>query len=325
MKILSNEDVARLLTMPVAIEGIDRVMRSVSAREVEMPLRHTVPVGGQNRLGVMSGAINSPQCYGVKLLSLFPENPARGLSGHRGAMVVFEPETGSPVAMMDAGLLTAIRTAAASAVATKALAREEAEVLTLIGTGEQAEHHLTAMCAVRPISNLRVVARDPAKAEKFANWAAAQHPELKISHGTDAKKAIQAADIICTVTNSATPVLNGEWMEAGQHFNIVGASIPTKREIDDDAVKRAALWVDYRPSALAQAGELVDMIAAGQLTEDHIRAEIGEVLTGQAPGRRNQTEITMYRSLGVIAQDLAVAQFLYEQATAGGLGTDVAF
>lgn len=327
MRILSNADIAALLPMDQAIAVVDRVMRNVSAGGAQLPLRHAVPVGGTaarpNLMGVMSGAISDPQCYGVKLVSLFPDNPSRGLSGHRGAVVLFEAETGGAVAMMDAGLLTAIRTAAASAVATRALARPEARVLTIIGTGEQAEHHLTAMLAVRPVQEVRIIGRRPERAAEFAEHAAAHHPGLRISHGVDARAAVAGADIICTVTNSATPVLMGEWLEPGQHLNIVGASMPAKREVDDAVVLCAALFCDYRPSLLAQAGEVVEMIAAGTVTEAHLQGEIGAVLAGLVPGRQAADQITLYRSLGVTAQDLAVAHHVLGAAEASGRGQQV--
>lgn len=325
MKILSNADIAALLPMAEAIEVVDRVMRVVSAGGAQLPLRHAVPVGGRNMMGVMSGALDAPHCYGVKLVSLFPDNPARALSGHRGAVVLFEPETGGAVAMMDAGLLTAIRTAAASAVATRALARTGASRLTLIGTGEQAEHHLEAMLAVRPIRALHVVGRRADKAADFARHAAARFPALTITHGTDARDGLRGADIVCTVTNAATPVVMGDWLEDGQHLNVVGASVATKREIDDRAVLRAQVFTDYRPSFFAQAGEIVAMIKAGVIDEGYLKAEIGDVLSGDAPGRQLPDAITLYRSLGVTAQDLAVAQHVLERATAEGRGQDVQF
>lgn len=325
MRILSNADVAALLPMDQAIATVDRVMRHVTAGDTQMPLRHVVPVGGPNLMGVMSGALSEPQCYGVKLVSLFPGNPVKGLSGHRGAVVLFEAETGGAVAMMDAGLLTAIRTAAASAVATRALARSDAHALTIIGTGEQAEHHLAAMSAVRPLKSVHIVGRRAEAAAAFAQHAAAAYPALAITHGTDAQAGVAGADIVCTVTSSPVPVLMGAWLEPGQHLNIVGASVASKREVDDAVVLRAAVTVDYRASALAQAGELVDMIAAGVIPPDHIRAEIGAVLAGQAVGRSSADQITLYRSLGVIAQDLACAQHILSRATAEGVGHEVAF
>jgi len=322
MRILTNADVAALLPMDQAIEVVDTVMRSVSRGAAQLPLRHVVPVGGANMMGVMSGAL--PDGYGVKLVSLFPENPKKGLSGHRGAVVLFEAETGGAVAMMDAGLLTAIRTAAASAVATRALARPDATRLTIIGTGEQAEHHLAAMLAVRPVTAVHIVGRRADRAAAFADHARAAHPGLTFTHGTDAQAGVRGADILCTVTNSATPVLMGDWLEPGQHLNIVGASIPSKREVDDAVILRSEVFCDYLPSLKAQAGEVVEGLKAGVFAEDHLKGEIGTVLSG-GPGRSGDSAITLYRSLGIVAQDLAAAQHVLARAQAEGRGQVVEF
>ena len=276
-------------------------------------------------MGVMPGAIGNPACFGVKMVSLFPGNPARGLSSHRGAMVLFEAETGGAIAMMDASLLTAIRTAAASAVATRALAREDAAHLAIIGYGEQAEHHLDAMMAVRPIRRLCVAGRAAGKAGAFAARAATRYPQLDVSHGTDLRGAVSEADIICTVTAAPEPILMGDWVRPGAHVNVVGSSIPSRREVDDRMVERAAIWVDYLPSALAQAGEIVDMIAAGRLREGDLRGEIGALLLGEIDGRASLEEITVYRSLGIAAQDLAAAHHVLSRAKAQGRGQSVVF
>ena len=320
MRILSNADIARLMSPQDCFDVVAGAMRGVSSGQARMPLRMVVPVGGDNFMGVMPGALNDAG-FGVKLVSLFPGNPARGLSGHRGALVLFEPETGEAVAMMDAGLVTALRTAAASAVAAQALARPESRVLCVIGAGEQALHHIPALAARFDLHDIRLVVRRPDAGKALA----AALPGLPISVTTDARAAVRGADIVVTVTNSATPVLMGDWLEPGQHLSIVGASIPTKREVDDAVVLRADVWVDYLPSALAQAGEIVDMIAAGTLSASDLQGEIGAVLSGAVPGRRDAAQITAYRSLGVIAQDLACAAWLVAQALDRGLGHEVAF
>ncbi|MDK3017095.1 ornithine cyclodeaminase family protein [Pseudodonghicola flavimaris] len=326
MIVLTHEDVAALLPMREAIEVIDAVMRRVSAREVELPLRSVLPVGGGNRMGVMPGAIADPACFGVKLISLFPGNADRGLSSHRGAMVLFEAETGGAIAMMDASLLTAVRTAAASAVATRALASETAETLTLIGYGEQAEHHLAAMLSVRPsIGRVLVAGRSAEKAAAFAARAAGEYSEVDFASGTDLKHAVEQADILCTVTAAAQPIVMGDWVKPGAHVNIVGSSIPSMREVDDRMVHRGAIWVDYLPSTLAQAGEIVDMIAAGHFSERDIRGEIGALLSGGIAGRGSKDEITIYRSLGVAAQDLAAAHHVYDRALELDMGQHVTF
>lgn len=325
MIVLTHDDVAALLPMTEAIEVVAQAMKGVSDRTAELPLRSAVPVGGNNRMGVMPGAIADPACYGVKLVSLFPDNPARGLSSHRGAIVLFEAETGGAVAMMDASLLTAIRTAAASAVATRALARQDAGSLALIGYGEQAEHHLHAMLAVRPVTRVIVAGRSAEKAAGFAERAAAHYPGVAFTSGSDLRAAVESADIVCTVTAAPTPIVMGDWVRPGAHVNIVGSSIPSMREVDDRMVERGAIWVDYLPSTLAQAGEIVGMIAAGKLTEGDLMGEIGAVLQGHIAGRSDPGQITIYRSLGVAAQDLAAAHHVLERARATGRGQSVSF
>jgi ornithine cyclodeaminase len=323
MIVLTHDDVAALLPMVQAIEVVDQAMREVSKGTATLPLRSAIPVGGDNRMGVMPGAIGDPACFGVKLISLFPGNTARGLSSHRGAIVLFEADTGEAVAMMDASLLTAIRTAAASAVATRALARQDAAHLAMIGYGEQAEHHLDAMLAVRPLTRLSVAGRSSALAGDFADRAVRLYPQLQISHGTDIRAAMQGADIVCTVTAAPTPIVMGDWVAPGAHVNIVGSSIASMREVDDRMIERGAVWVDYLPSTLAQAGEIVDMIAAGRLKPTDLRGEIGAHLSGDIAGRSAPDQITIYRSLGVAAQDLAAAHHVLTRARAEGRGQSV--
>lgn len=325
MIVLTHDDVAALLPMGEAIEVVAEAMRGVSDRTAELPLRSVVPVGGDNKMGVMPGAIADPACFGVKLVSLFPGNPVRGLSSHRGAIILFEAETGGAVAMMDASLLTAIRTAAASAVATRALAREGAASLALIGYGEQAEHHLAAMLAVRPVRHVTVAGRSAEKAAGFAARAAADYPDVDFSSGIDLRAAVEGADIVCTVTASPTPIVMGDWVRPGAHVNIVGSSIAAMREVDDRMIERGAVWVDYLPSTLAQAGEIVDMIAAGTLAESDLKGEIGALLSGRIGGRSDADQITLYRSLGVAAQDLAAAHHVFNRARTEGRGQKVTF
>ncbi|HHL20082.1 MAG TPA: ornithine cyclodeaminase family protein [Aliiroseovarius sp.] len=324
MIILNEADIDALLPMADAIEVVDAAMRQVSDGATELPLRFTVPVGDGNRMGVMPGAMAGDGVYGVKLISLFPGNPARGLSSHRGALALFENDTGGLIGLVEASRLTAIRTAAASAVATRALARTDAQRLAIIGTGEQAYAHLDAICAVRPITELAVAGRDRAKARALADHADTRHPGLQVTAGTDIRAAMRGADIICTVTAAREPIVSGDWLEPGQHLNAVGASIPTMREVDDRVVARAEIWTDYRPSALAQAGEIIAAVEAGRLAPEDL-TEIGAVLTGQAPGRTDAAQITLYRSLGVAAQDLACARYALERARENSVGQTADF
>lgn len=323
MIVLTSEDVEKLLPMVKAIEVVESAMKVVSAGGAELPLRSVVPVGGDNRMGVMPGALSDPASFGVKLISLFPGNPARGLSSHLGAYLIFDAETGQAAAMMDASLLTALRTAAASAVATRALARADAKRLTIVGNGEQAEHHLDAICAVRPIETVRVAGRDLARAEAFCAAAQERFPRLSFEALTDVRSAVAEADIVCTVTASPLPILEQAWLPEGCHVNVVGSSIPSMREVDNDLVLNTSIWVDYLPSTLAQAGEVVDLIAAGRFEASRLKGEIGKVLSGDIGGRSDRSEQTVYRSLGVAAQDLAAAQAVLDAARQSGTGQTV--
>lgn len=320
MLVLSNSDVAALLPMDTAIKCVAEAMIGVSSGKAHMPLRSIMPVGGPNFFGMMPGGLSDPDCYGIKLVSLFPGNPEHGYSSHQGAMVLFESEHGSVVSIMNAGLLTAIRTAAASAVATRELSRTNASVLTIVGNGEQAEHHLEAMVAVRPIRRVRIVGRRAPKVSVFVETAQKRFPDLEISGGTDVAAAVKDADIVCTVTASPDPVLFGGMVSPGTHLNIVGASIPSKREIDSNLVLCSRIYADSRASMFAQAGEIVDAVRDGLIDETHICGEIGEVLTGRAAGRGTDEEITLYRSLGVVAQDLACADHVTAMAKEKGMG-----
>ena len=319
MIILSKEDVTTLLSMRTAIDLVEKAMTETSEGRAMLPLRYAMPLGAINKLGIMPGAMENPDCFGVKLISLYPDNPASGHSSHLGLMVLFEKEFGTPIAIMDAGVITAIRTAAASAVATRALAREDASVLGLIGTGEQAEYHVESMLAVRNIREIRVVGRNQARAMVFVDRIRGQY-DLAVTLSDSVQAAVQGADIICTVTSAHEPVLCGNWVQAGSHVNAVGASVPSMREIDENLLVKSALFVDYRPSASAQAGDIIAALESGAISANHIIGEIGEVLGRKVRGRESSTEITLYRSLGVAAQDLICAYHVMAQAKENGIG-----
>ncbi|GKX34698.1 MAG: ornithine cyclodeaminase [Rhizobiaceae bacterium MnEN-MB40S] len=328
MIVLSNEDVDKLFSMKTAIDVVQKVMIDVSDGKVNIPRRFTIDVGAPNRMGVMPGAMlteseGGKRYFGMKMLSLYPENPKYGYSSHQGAMVLFDSEYGGAVAMMNADLLTAVRTAAASAVATQALAREKVSVLAIIGTGEQADHHIDAMLAVREFDVVHIAGRDFGKAEALAHRASLRHANASFVPGSDFERAIGEADVVCTVTASAEPFIATDWVKTSTHLNIVGSSIPSMREIHPELVARSALFVDYRDSTLTAAGEVMEAIEKGLIGEDHIRGEIGEVLSGKVEGRRTESEITLYRSLGIVAQDLAAAAWIYEQALSDGIGSKV--
>jgi len=304
---VTASEIRQLLPMSQAIETVQNAMIGVAQGKATMPLRTIMDIDATNRLGVMPGSLRDPDVYGVKLISLFPGNPAKGLSSHIGSMVIFDNETGAVAALLDADALTALRTAAASAAATRALARKDAKRLAIIGTGEQATSHIEAMLCVRDITELRIAGRTHARAEAFVARAAPLFPDLKMTAARDARAAVRGADIVCTVTSSADVVLQGGWIEPGCHVNAVGASVPTMQEIDTELLLKSVLYVDYLPSALAQARDIIDAISSGDMARAHIRGEIGSLYAGTSQGRSSADEITLYRSLGVAVQDLACA------------------
>jgi len=307
---IGADEINTHLPMDKAIEIVRDVMIRVSEGKAELPLRTVMDIDGTNKLGVMPGALKDPSLYGVKVLSLFPGNPAKGLSSHIGAVLMFDMETGKPAAFLDADAITAIRTAAATAAATDALARKDATSLTIIGTGEQAETHLQAINEVRDLKTVTFVGRSTEKAEKLIRHVEENYPHIQFKASEDAESAVTDADIVCTVTSSATVILNGSWINPGTHVNAVGASVPVMQEIDEEMVLKSRLYVDYKPSALAQAKEIITALETGAMSEDHILGEIGDLYKGDLPGREKDEEITLYRSLGIAAQDLACADFV---------------
>jgi ornithine cyclodeaminase len=319
IRLIGGEDVRRLLPMDDCIALMQRTMIAVSDGAAAIPLRSLMALpGGKGRLGLMPGAVEGAG-FGVKLLSLFPGNPAAGLSSHLGLVILFEPEHGRPVAIIDAAEVTAIRTAAVSGLATRLLAREDAGDLAILGAGEQAASHLEAMLAVRRIRRVRVWSRTPAHAQAFASRASERHG-LAVQAAADVRQAVDGADIICTTTGSPTPILMGDWVAPGAHVNAVGACTPVTAEIDSDLVVRARLFVDFRPSAEAEAGDYLAALAAGRIGPEHILGEIGEVAAGRVAGRRAATDVTLFKSLGVAAEDVAVARFILDRAERAGVG-----
>lgn len=299
-----------------AIDLMRGAMRQVSSGEATMPLRQFMPVpGGAGKLAVMPGAVGDPACFGVKIVSKFPRAAGDSHGTHVGAVTLLDAADGLPLALIDGATLTAIRTAAASAMATDLLARRDARTLLIIGSGEQARRHVEALRCVRAFDAVHIWGRDTARAVALAEAVEAEAV-------TDLEAAVAEADVICTTTSSTTPILRGAWLRSGAHVNLVGAAVATSAEADVELVARARFFVDSRPAALAAAGELLYAIAKGAVDEDHIAGEIGELLTG-VPGRRADDEITVYKSLGVIAQDLVAAHAVWRAAVAEGIGTEI--
>jgi ornithine cyclodeaminase len=306
------------------IEVTERALRGVSDGTVVQDIRRILPLPDDDDRGrvlsMMFGAVRQPACVGAKIISVFPDNFARGLDSHRGAILLFDPDDGALVGLLHGGEITAARTAAASAVATRALARTNSRVLTVLGYGEQASRHVDAIISVQPLDEVRCWGRDPIKAALFAKSIASTQQVRAIAASTVAE-AVAGADIVCTTTGAKAPILFGDMLEPGMHLNVVGSSTPDYREIDSDAVARASIWVDYRPMTEASAGEYRQALSEGAISPDHLLGELGEALNGAVRGRANSREITMFKSLGMPAEDLYPAQMIFEIALANGLGT----
>jgi ornithine cyclodeaminase/alanine dehydrogenase-like protein (mu-crystallin family) len=325
IRILNAADVRRLLPMADCIDLMDKAMRAVSDGSAVLPLRSLLRMPGAiGAMGQMHGYLPDPSCFGIKLVSLFPRNTPPEYSSHLGVVLLFEADHGRPVALLDAAEITAIRTAAASGLATRLLAREDAGDLALLGAGEQAQSHLAAMLAVRPLRRVRVWARDAAKAAAFAATEGARHG-ITVEPTADARAAVADADIICTVTKSREPILFSDWIMPGAHVNLVGSSFAGAVEVDTATVSRGRYFVDYRGSAIHEAGEYLNALAEGAIGPEHIVAEIGEVAAGASIGRRDGGDLTIYKSLGIAAQDLASAAFVLDRARREGVGQVVAF
>lgn len=307
LTIIDAAEVRRRLDYPSCIEAMRQAMRALSAGETRQLLRTMISLGEGRTFAQMPGALGTHDMFGAKLISVFGDPATPGRRRHRGVIVLFEPDEGRPVAIVDAEEITHIRTAAATAMATDALARPDADTLLIVGTGGQARTHLEALPQVRPFRRMLIWGRDPAKAAALAenySWLGAQAVE-------HLPEAVAEADVICTLTAASEPVLQGAWVRPGTHVNLVGSSGPGPVECDHEMVVRARYIADSRASALDAAAEFLDARAAGLIGDDHIAGEIGEVLLGKVAGRTGADDITLYKSLGHAVQDLAATAHLY--------------
>jgi ornithine cyclodeaminase len=312
MRFIDREEVARRLTYDVCIPIVRQAMVALSKGETKQLLRSIIPLSEGRLFGVMPGAMGAHAPFGAKLISVFQDNFARGMQSHQGLVILFDPESGAPVCVLHAGEITAIRTAAASAVATDALARRDARHLALLGYGEQAATHARAIGKVRDLESILVWGRSSERAQTFAKRMQAELA-VPVATAEVVRDAVAEADIICTVTSAAEPILKGEWVRPGTHLNLVGSGYAGPAEVDNDLVVRSRFIADSREGVLQQGAEFLRAKAAGLVGDEHIVAEIGQVLTGEIEGRPSAEEITVYKSLGHVVQDLASAWALYSQ------------
>ena len=318
--VLNQEEVERLLDMEGCIEAMAEALASLARGEVHVPLRFVVkPENEPSLIGLMPAhRAGASPLYSLKTVCVFPDNPKRGLDAHQGTVTLFDGETGEVRALMNASAITAIRTAAVSAVATKALAREDTRELAILGSGVQARSHLEGLPLVRNFERTRIFSPTPGNAKALAD-------EVGAEVAGSAEEAVRGADVVVTATSSTEPVLQRGWLKDGAHVNVIGGRPPQMRELDVATVADSAFYTDKRESAEAEAWDYRDALEAGAIGPGHIRGELGQVLIGEAPGRQSPDELTVFRSLGLAVEDLAAAEYVVARARETGAGTEVEF
>lgn len=321
MLVLNRTQVEDLLPMPECIRLMEAALSALARGDTQQPPRTAMHLADGTTL-TMPACVGLPAALGVKVISVFPKNHERGKDSHQGAVLAIDPETGEILALLEGGAITAIRTAAVSALATRLLANATADDLAILGAGVQARTHLEAISVVRTLRRIRIWNRSLEHARHLAETALAP-AGVRIEVMTTAAEAVRGASIICTVTGSPTPVLEGGWISDGAHINAVGAHTPETRELDTAAVTRAKIFVDLRESALREAGELLTPIKERRLRTADIQAELGEVIVGTNPGRRSNEEVTLFKSLGLGIEDVVAAWHVVSAAHRLGIGTEV--
>jgi len=311
-----SAQVEELLDYPGCIEAMRRAMIALSSGERPQPLRQIFTVGKDQMFGTMPGELAALSTFGAKLISVFDDPDRPGRTRHQGIVVAYDGETGAVTCIADAEPITKIRTACATAAATDALARADAEVLAIFGTGLQAESHLRALPLVRPFREILIWGQTPQKARELAERMSSEMGR-PIGPVADGREAAARADVICTVTSSAQPILLSEWVKPGTHINLVGSSYLGPVEVDTALVARARYVADYRPGVLAQGAELAAARDAGVVDDTHVICEIGDVFAGRVQAREDDSQVTIYKSLGHVVQDLAAADYLRGRARGG--------
>jgi ornithine cyclodeaminase len=323
MKVLiaNQNEVTQLLPMSECIEVISDALKMLAGGDGILPLRSKLVLpDGQNLMALMPSYMGGIQSVGVKVIAAFPSNYGTGYDTHQGVVVLFDTQHGLLRAILDCTSITAIRTAAASGVATRLLSREEAGDLAIIGAGTQAHTHLEAMLSVRKIRRVRVYSLPLDGAYEYAERESKRHG-IEVEVKEAAQEAVEGADIICTTTTAQEPVVAGAWVAPGAHINAVGAFTPTTRELDSALVAKSCLYADRRESMINEAGEFLIPKSEGLFGDEHIVGELGEVLLGKAPARRSPDEITLFKSLGISIEDLAAAHYILQKAGETNVGT----
>ncbi|HEX8887921.1 MAG TPA: ornithine cyclodeaminase family protein [Pyrinomonadaceae bacterium] len=324
--LLSHEEVIKLLPMEECIRLMHEALVSLAGGLFFQPLRTIVrPPDAAGFMGLMpSYSSGAHSAFGLKAICIFPGNPALGKDSHQGAVLLFSAESGELLAVINASAVTAVRTAAVSGVATRALAREDACDLGVVGAGVQARVHIEAMSHVRPIERCRVASRSFESSRKLADELSGRY-RFTIEAVETVEDALRGADLIVTATTSAEACVRREWISEGAHLNAVGSCTPNTRELDAETVAASSLFVDRVESVINEAGDYLCALREGVIELDHIRAELGDVLKGTKTGRTSTDEITLFKSLGLAAEDLAATEYLYRKSKETGAGAWVRF
>lgn len=320
--ILGHAQIKQLLGVKDCIGIIEDMFKTLAEGNAILPLRQVLfDPERKGALATMPSYLGRPKRFGTKVITYFMGNTATRFDSHQGAVLLFETENGTLLGIMDAGSITAIRTAAASGVATRLLAKKDSKTLAILGSGTEASTHLEAMIAVREIGKVFVWSRNAEHAKRFAERQSVLHPDINIVIADSVRHAVSGADIICTVTSAVEPILAAEWVSQGAHINAVGASTPNARELDSALVVKSRIFVDWKESTLHEAGDFLIPKAEGVIDDSHIKGEIGDLLVGKVAGRTNDEEITLFKSLGISTEDLAAADYLYSKALSQEQGT----
>jgi ornithine cyclodeaminase len=310
---VSKEKIASLLPMNECIDVMEKMFRSLASGECLQPLRNIMWLPDRSGvLGMMPGHAGKLGVMGIKVITVFHANSEAGLPSHQGVVMLFDAKHGQPLMLFDALEITAIRTAAASAVATKLLSRKDSSTLAIIGSGEQAKRHIEAMLLVRDIKKINLWSRNEKNAKHLANILKGEY-NIPVHIKNNVQQAVENADIICTVTSSKEPVVVGDWIAAGTHINAVGSSTPAARELDTATIVKSKLFADCYESLFNEAGDFLIPKKEGAVTDEHVKGELGEVLLNTKKGRENDEEITVFKSLGIAAEDIFSAYHIYKK------------
>lgn len=315
MKVLFADEatVAELSSIREYIKALERMFKAVTRGDAVLPARLVLALpSGAGSFFSMPGHVGTPGVLGAKLLTFFPRNVA--LPSHQGVILLFDPDNGRFLAALEAGTITELRTAAASAIATRLLSRRDSDSLAILGSGKQAWSHLRALLEVREFRSVKVWSRDGSHAESFLRRARSTYRALSVAKAESPREAVRGVDVVCTTTATSKPILRGSWVGKGTHVNAIGYANSDSREIDSELVRKSRLYTDRRESLLSEAGDFKEAKKKGLVGDSHLVGDLGELLLSRVKGRVSDDDVTLYRGLGIATEDLAVAEMVYRKA-----------